>query len=192
MVEKRYLLAGLGNPGIQYEGTRHNVGFAFLDYFAEKHDLKFTASKWQAQICKMLVEHVQLFLLKPETFMNASGSAVARFVNYHKIAPGGIVVIHDDIDLPLGRVKIVARGSAAGHKGVQSIITMLGTNEFSRIKVGIGRPQTPIAVEQFVLSKMSHDEQVLIEDRFPLIEKSLQTLIKKGVLQAMNLMNRKK
>ena len=114
-----YLIAGLGNPGQQYAGTRHNIGFMMLDHFAEKNNLTFTDSKWKALVSKAVIWDESVVLLKPQTFMNLSGMAVAQAVNFYKLQPANIIVIHDDLDMEFGRLKIVSGGGDGGPGGVE-------------------------------------------------------------------------
>lgn len=188
------LVVGLGNPGTQYSATRHNVGFIFLDYLAEKNNLVFSASKWKSELTRDFRWQVQLLLAKPETFMNLSGAAVLLLLDYYKLSPEKIIVVHDDIDLPLGRIRIVARGGSGGHKGIRSIIESLGTDSFTRIKIGIDRPavQTDhetMPMEKYVLTKFSAEERAIINKQLPLVEDGLRLLLTKGALAAMNMIN---
>lgn len=185
-----YLIVGLGNPGSDYARTRHNVGFLFVDYLAERHGLSFAASKWQAQVASAKLWGSSLVLVKPETFMNRSGMAVARIAAYYKVAPEHIVVIHDDLDMPAGRVKILADRGAGGHNGIRSLISQLGAKDFPRIKVGIGRPpQNGMPVEKYVLANFSSEEADRVQAVFPRIEEGLQLMVEKNIAAAMNLIN---
>jgi len=186
-----FLLAGLGNPGSKYTGTRHNIGFMMLDYLASKYNLTFVDSKYQARQVKTVLWHASMILLKPETYMNLSGTAVAAMANFFKIENTNIFVVHDDLDLELGRIRISAGGGDGGHKGIRSIISSLGTKEFTRLRIGIGRPALPIPPERYVLSKFDAEELALIEQQLPLAEEGLQLLVKEGVTAAMNGINPK-
>ena len=186
-----FLLAGLGNPGSKYAGTRHNIGFVMLDYLASKYNVTFVDSKYQASQVKTVLWHASLILLKPETYMNLSGTAVAAMANFFKIENTNIFVVHDDLDLELGRIRISAGGGDGGHKGIRSIISSLGTKEFTRLRIGIGRPALPIPPERYVLSKFDAEELALIEQQLPLAEEGLQLLVKEGVTAAMNGINPK-
>jgi PTH1 family peptidyl-tRNA hydrolase len=186
-----FLLAGLGNPGSKYTGTRHNVGFMVLDYLAARHNLTFVDSKWQALQARTTLWQESVILFKPETFMNRSGTAVSSLVNYYKIKPGNVIIIHDDLDLELGRIRITSGGGDGGHKGIRSIINSLGTREFPRLKFGIGRPTAPIPPEKYVLSKFDATELELIKLQLPLVEEGLQLLVGEGVTAAMNAVNPK-
>jgi len=194
MERELYIVVGLGNPGRQYAATRHNTGFIFLDYLAAKNNLTFSASRWKAELANDTRWQVKLILAKPETFMNLSGPAVARLADYYKLSPENIVVIHDDIDLPLGKIKAVAKGGSGGHKGISSIIESLGTDKFPRIKIGIDRPQEKpgeetIAVDSYVLAKFSNEERALIDEKLPLLEAGLRLLVTEGTAAAMNMIN---
>jgi len=187
-----YLIAGLGNPGQQYAGTRHNIGFMMLDHFAEKNDLTFTDSKWKALVSKAVVWDESVVLLKPQTFMNLSGMAVAQAVNFYKLQPANIIVIHDDLDMEFGRLKIVSGGGDGGHKGIRSIIEHLGTKNFPRIKIGIGRPPTPVPPDKYVLSKFNSEEKKMIEQKMSLVFEGLRVSLQQGISAAMTFINQKR
>ena len=183
------LVAGLGNPGEQYHLTRHNIGFLCLDYLAEKLRVDWSATKWQAEAAKAMVSGNQLLLLKPLTFMNLSGKAVAGASVFYKIPPAGIIVIHDDIDLPLGRIKIVVNRGTGGHNGIRSIVSLLGSNDFIRIRAGIGRPLEPIPIERYVLTKITDPEMVCIKEMMEMVFESVRLIATQGVDIAMNKIN---
>ena len=187
-----YLIAGLGNPGQQYAGTRHNIGFMMLDHFAEKNNLTFTDSKWKALVSKAVIWDESVVLLKPQTFMNLSGMAVAQAVNFYKLQPANIIVIHDDLDMEFGRLKIVSGGGDGGHKGIRSIIEHLGTKNFPRIKIGIGRPPTPVPPDKYVLSTFNSEEKKMIEQEMSLVFEGLRVSLQRGISAAMTFINRKR
>jgi len=186
-----FLLVGLGNPGSQYDGSRHNIGFMVLDYLAAQNDLAFVDSKWQALQVRTVLWQESAILLKPQTFMNLSGTAVSALANYFKIEADRVIVVHDDLDLGLGRIRIAAGGGDGGHKGIRSIISSLGTRDFPRMRVGIGRPSLPIPPDKYVLSKFDQDELELINHQIPSIEEGLQLLVQDGIAAAMNAVNSK-
>jgi len=184
-----HLIVGLGNPGLQYVDTRHNVGFMLLDYLAQASKVSFAESKWKALIAKTLMWKKSFILLKPQTFMNASGLAIAPVAHYYKLSTDNIIVIHDDLDMPLGRIKIVSGGGAGGHKGVSSSIEHLGTKSFPRIKIGIGRPSTPIPPEKYVLAKFGPEENEVINQRLEVVVEGIRILAQQGLSAAMNVVN---
>jgi len=166
------LIVGLGNPEKKYDRTRHNAGFMFVDFLREKFHEEFNFDDWQ--LCKKLQSATsygkfhgeKIILLKPQTFMNLSGEAVSAAVKYYKIKPEEMVIVHDDIDLPLGAIRIRSEGSSGGHKGLESIISQTGT-KFARIKIGIGAPltssgQVKIPSEKYVLAKFTKKEEKIL------------------------------
>ncbi len=184
-----FLVVGLGNPGPEYAASRHNAGFLFLDAFAERHGLSFVGSKWQAQVATARLWGESLVLVKPETFMNRSGIAVARIAAYYKVSPEQLVVIHDDLDLEVGRLKLLTGRGAGGHNGIRSLAAELGSKDFPRFKVGIGRPQNSMPVEKYVLANFSVEERQAVDAVFPRIEEGLRLIVEKGVVIAMNRVN---
>ena len=194
MGESGYLIVGLGNPGPKYELTRHNAGFLALDYFADQHGLSFSCEKWQGVYCRDRLACVRILLVKPQTFMNKSGECVVRFADYYRIDITKILVIHDDLDLPAGRVKVVARGGAGGHNGIRSIINHLGTADFARLKIGIGRPERNengqgIPVERYVLSGFSDSELSLFDERLSLVDEAVELFTRHDIETCMNRIN---
>ena len=187
-----YLIVGLGNPGLEYAGTRHNVGFMLLDYLARKNNVSFTESKWKALIAKTIIWNESVILLKPETFMNASGTSVAAVAHYYKLSVDNIIVIHDDLDMPFGRTKIVSGGGDGGHKGVRSIIEHLGDRNFPRVKIGIGRPSSPIPPEKYVLARFGPEEHEMINQEMSVVVEGIKILLEQGIPAAMNVVNQKK
>ncbi|OQX19995.1 MAG: aminoacyl-tRNA hydrolase [Desulfobulbaceae bacterium A2] len=189
-----FLVVGLGNPGKEYASTRHNAGFLSLDYCAAQLDCACTQEKWQGVYGRCQLDGQALLLLKPQTFMNRSGLCVARFVEYFSVEPTRILVLHDDLDMPCGRIKIVARGGAGGHNGIRSLMDHLGDDEFARIKIGIGRPgsgdSSPrMPVERYVLQAFSPAEWTEIRDRFELVWEGVRLFVRQGVAMAMNRVN---
>jgi len=167
-MNKTILIVGLGNPGREYEKTRHNIGFWIINNLQICKFANFgpwqVKHKLKAEVSVGMIDAKKIILAKPQTFMNRSGEAVARTAKFYKIKPENIWVIHDDLDLPLGKIKIQKDRSAAGHKGVQSIIECLGTQNFVRCRLGIGRPTGKKTVEQYVLEPFSKAEQKTLAD----------------------------
>lgn len=189
-----FLVVGLGNPGSEYAATRHNVGFMVVDELARRFGVSVDREKWQAHSAQVVLLGRQICFLKPITFMNLSGKAVVRYVDFYKMRPDQIVVVHDDLDMAPGRVKLVAGGGTGGHNGIRSLVQCLGTKDFLRLKMGIGRPGRlslcpGMPVEKYVLSPFAPDEKMLLEQRMDLIEKGLEYLVCDGVAKAMNLLN---
>jgi PTH1 family peptidyl-tRNA hydrolase len=159
------LIVGLGNPGSEYAHTRHNIGFEVIDRLAEHYRIKLERSKFNALIGKGRIGAETVLLMKPLTYMNASGEAVGPLVHFYKLAPDDLLVIHDDIDLPVGKIRLRAKGTSGGHNGMKSVIRSLGTETFARIKIGVGRPQhTQRAVISHVLHGFSPAERELIDN----------------------------
>ncbi len=188
------LIAGLGNPGSKYELTRHNAGFLALDYFADQHGLTMSCEKWQGVFCRERLAGISVLLLKPQTFMNKSGECLARFADYYRIEPANILVVHDDIDLPAGRIKAVASGGAGGHNGIRSIISHLGTSDFARLKIGIGRPErneqgSGIPVERYVLSRFNDHDWEVFNEQLPLVDEAVELFIREDIDTCMNRIN---
>jgi PTH1 family peptidyl-tRNA hydrolase len=155
-----YLFVGLGNKGNEYKNTRHNIGFDFVDAFAEKYSSSWSKSKYNSDICDIRLDGVKITLMKPMTYMNESGVAVLGYKTAYKINNSQIYVFHDELDIDFGRIKYKIGGGSAGHKGIKSIDRSIG-NDFHRIRYGIGRSQNPnIEVSDYVLSKFSSEEIV--------------------------------
>ncbi len=188
------LIAGLGNPGPQYELTRHNAGFLAVDYFADQQGWSLTAEKWQGLHGGGLLAGQRVLLLKPQTFMNRSGECVGRFAAFHRLSLERILIIHDDLDLPPGKIKVAAKGGAGGHNGIRSLIQHLGGQDFVRLKIGIGRPPRNeqgqgMPVERYVLSAFSEEELRLFNSRLPLVQEAVELFISHGAAQCMNQIN---
>ncbi|MBM9536373.1 aminoacyl-tRNA hydrolase [Desulfobulbus alkaliphilus] len=189
-----FLIAGLGNPGSQYQRTRHNVGFLFIDYLADGHGWRVDSEKMQGLFCRGGIHGAQVLLVKPQTYMNRSGVCVRAFVDYFKIPLEHVLIMHDDIDLQPGRIKMVRQGGAGGHNGIRSIIGHLGTDVFARMKIGVGRPSIDHAgqgqpVDRYVLANMSAEEVHLFHQRASLMEEAVALFITRGIDVSMNLIN---
>lgn len=184
------LIAGLGNPDDKYKFTRHNAGFMALDYLAYKYDFAFKfESKFNAQVAKINHEGESVLMVKPMTYMNLSGNAIQPLMNFYKIEPKDILVVYDDIDMPLGGMRFRAKGSAGGHNGIKSIINVLGgNNTFDRLKIGIG-PQPPIPAEAFVLQNFSQEQLGEIKEVLKKSEEAINCWLKDGLQRAQNLFN---
>lgn len=184
------LIAGLGNPGKKYEKTRHNLGFRVVDLLAERWKLDHYDARFDGEIGKGAPRGKHVLLLKPQTFMNLSGTSVAACARFHKIPPEHVWAIHDDLDLPLGHLRIRLEGSAGGHNGVKSIIERLGTPKFVRFRVGVGRPSTPIPIEDYVVQPFGPDERETAQAMVARTADAVETALQDGLTRAMNLFNK--
>ena len=193
MAARAKLVVGLGNPGREYSGTRHNVGFAVLGELARKHGINFDKRCCHSRAGEGRIGEQQVVLAKPQTYMNLSGDAVAALVRKYKVKPADILVIQDDLDLPLGKIRIRANGSAGGHNGLKSIIASVGTMEFPRVKIGIGRPDNAGIgrrdVIDHVLSDFDAVDRKIAEDAVSQAADAIDTMIEQGLETAMNKYN---
>lgn len=187
-----YIIVGLGNPGRQYAHTRHNVGFDTLDELIDKYGIDAEGKKFKALYGKGIIEGQRVVLAKPLTFMNLSGESVGQLVDFYKIDPTSeLIVIYDDISLKPGQIRIRTKGSAGGHNGIKNIIAHLGTQEFMRIKVGVGEKPREYDLADYVLSRFSKEEGELVEDAMKRGAEAAVKIMTEGVEAAMNLYNRK-
>ena len=188
------LVIGLGNPGMAYSNSRHNVGFMCLRYFAKQHKISFDKRQGRARVGLGEVAGQSIVLARPQTFMNASGEAVNYLVNRYQIDLDDLVVIHDDLDLPLGKIRIRQGGRSAGHKGIESIIHSLGSTGFIRVRIGIGRPEETtkkeVQVIDFVLNGFTKTETKVISPVIFCVGEALLSLLIDGLEAAMNKFNR--
>jgi len=185
------LVAGLGNPGDKYENTRHNVGFMAADELAADFRLSFQNSRWDAQIARGEIEGIKVILAKPMSFMNLSGMPLYRIADFYKIKSGDVIVIHDDIDLAFGTIKIKEKGGHGGHKGVKSIMESFGGGEFIRLRIGVGRSATGLSVANYVLDNFSTDERAVIQKVIMRAKDAAVTVLCKGAKSGMNEFNNK-
>lgn len=180
------IIVGLGNPGKEYKATRHNVGFMVIDELARRWGIGSWRTKFQADISEARVDNQKILLVKPQTYMNLSGQAVAPLAAWHKTAPQDVVVIYDDLDLAAGKIRLRTNGSSGGHRGMQSIIEQMGTAVFGRIRVGIGRPPAGWTVNQYVLSAIAGDDQTAIAAAVVRSGDAVACIINDGMTKAMN------
>jgi PTH1 family peptidyl-tRNA hydrolase len=185
------LIVGLGNPGNSYQDTRHNIGFMVMDVLATRLGTAFQVEKrWESHVAKFTGG----FLVKPQTYMNLSGRAVGSVGRFYKITPQETLVVFDDVDLPLGRLRLRASGSAAGHNGLKSLISTLGTDQFPRVKVGIGADNGRPAGDRLVghvLGKFSEEEKAAVAQAVDRAADAVMGTLKSGLGAAMNFFNRK-
>ena len=187
-----WLVVFLGNPGLKYEGTRHNAGFMVADALARKKNLSITRSRFHALTAVCPFGDTAALLMKPQTYMNLSGEAVSQAARFYKIPPDRILVISDEVSLPVGSLRIRPKGSAGGHNGLKNIIEQLGSEDFPRIRLGVGSPPHPdYAMMDWVLSVFRDQGAVDIRNTADLAADAVECCITQGVEKAMNLYNRR-
>ena len=187
-----FIIAGLGNPGRDYQNTRHNAGFGIIDVIAEENGIGMLEKKHKAVIGKGYMDGQKVILAKPQTFMNLSGESIRELVDYYKIdEKTELVVIYDDISLDVGQLRIRKKGSAGGHNGIKNIIAHLGHDTFLRIKVGVGEKPKGWDLADYVLGHFTQDEQKIMEESGKKAAEAVRLLIKDEVDAAMNLYNKK-
>lgn len=183
------LIAGLGNPGKEYENTRHNVGFLTINKIAEDVGVKITKKGFQSLYNLGQFEESKILLLKPQTYMNNCGNALREAREFYKIDTDKIIVIHDEMDLPLGRIKLKKDGGSAGHNGIKSIIANIGSDNFARVRVGVGKPYDKNNVIKHVLSGFSKEERQQLPEVIESARDSVFAIIINGIEKAMNEFN---
>ena len=188
-----WLVVFLGNPGLKYEGTRHNAGFMTADALARKKNLSIDRSRFRALTATCRLGDAQVLLMKPQTYMNLSGEAVGQAARFYRIPPDHILVVSDDITLPIGAVRIRTKGSAGGHNGLKNIISVLGTDEFPRIRLGVGEPpHKDYDTVDWVLSVFRNQDAVEMHDAAEKAADAVECFIAHGPEKAMNLYSQKK
>ena len=185
------LIVGLGNPGRIYVNNRHNAGFKCLDFLARRHGIRLSKRRARVKIGTGEIAGLNVVLAKPQTFVNLSGEAVAQLVKRFAVPPSDLIVVYDDLDLPLGKIRIRGRGGAGGHKGMASIIALLGGREFPRIRVGIspGQDIRGLKTPDYVLSDFAPEEKTIIKELYVKVADAIYCLLSEGVEAAMNRFN---
>jgi PTH1 family peptidyl-tRNA hydrolase len=186
-----HLVVGLGNPGKTYQLTRHNVGFMVVDQLAEIHHIRVTRARFHGLWGRGVIAQHQVVLIKPQTFMNRSGQAVAALMDYFKLSAQELLVIHDDLDVDFGRTKLVRGGGSGGHRGVQSIHEALVETRYVRLKVGIGRPRYNESTEQYVLRPWYEDQRNQVADIVEAAVAAVTAILSEGLDKAMAVVNAK-
>ncbi len=187
--ETAKMIVGLGNPGPHYARNRHNVGFQCVDLLAKTHGLTFDRRHHNASLALGRIGLQRVILVKPMTFMNVVGPAVAAVARFYQVAPANMLVIYDDLDLPLGKIRLRPEGSSGGHNGVKSLIQHLGTQAFPRLRIGIGRPGGPMDPADYVLQDFSPEqEEVMVQARDRAV-KAIERWLEAGIVEAMNEFN---
>lgn len=185
------LIIGLGNPGKEYTKTRHNIGFEAIDALADHDNINVGKSKFKALYGEGNLGNEKIVLVKPQTYMNLSGESVKAFATWYKVDPKDILIIYDDVSLPPGKLRIRMKGSAGGHNGIKSIIQHLGTDEFERIKVGIGEKPQGWNLADYVLSRFTNAEIKTIEETMDDVVSATHLIVEKGIQDSMNKYNPK-
>ncbi len=185
-----YIIVGLGNPGRQYENTRHNAGFIAMDYICDKLGVKINKIKFKSTVAEANISGKRCLLMKPSTFMNLSGQAVTEAMNFYKIPPQHTVILSDDISLDAGVIRIRRKGSDGGQNGLKNIIYLSGSDEFPRVKIGIGKkPHPDYDLKDWVLSRFTDKDKKLIGERLPDILGAVELIVADDIDKAMNLYN---
>ncbi len=187
-----YIIVGLGNPGKQYEHTRHNVGFEVIDILADQIGICIEEKKHKALCGRGILEGQKVVLVKPQTFMNLSGESVRAIFDFYKVESKDIIIVYDDVSLEPGQLRIRGKGSAGGHNGIKNIIAHLGTQEFPRVKVGVGEKPKGMDLADYVLSRFSKEEQDTMEEAFHEAANAVAMMVKQDIDSAMNHFNMKK
>ena len=182
-----FLIVGLGNPGKEYDGTRHNIGFAAVDYIADKYNIELNRIKFKGVFGEGFINGKKVILLKPTTYMNLSGESIREVINFYKISNEEVIVIYDDISLEVGRLRIREKGSHGGHNGIKSIIANLGTDVFPRVKIGVGAPKGNFV--SHVLGKFSEDEIEILRETIKASSDAVSIMLKSDTKEAMNKFN---
>ena len=184
-----YLIVGLGNPEEEYKGTRHNMGFDTINQICEKYNIKVAKSKFNGLYEKCNIEGKEVILLKPQTYMNLSGTCIREFANFYKIASNDILVIYDDMDIEVGTIKIRKKGNSGSHNGMKSIVENIGTIEFPRIRIGIGKPMENEDKIKYVIGKLSNKTKEELKEGTIKATEAVTEILKNGIDTAMNKFN---
>ena len=187
-----YIIVGLGNPEKDYANTRHNMGFQVINKIAEQYEIEVTKSKFKGLYGTGTIEGEKVILLKPQTFMNLSGESVVEVMNFYKISEEELIVIYDDIDINPGSIRIRKNGSAGTHNGMKSIISCIGTENFCRVRVGIGKPKEHVDMITHVIGHISDDELKSLNEGVEIAVDAISEIVKNNIDSAMNKFNKKK
>ena len=185
------LIVGLGNPENEenFANTRHNMGFNVINLLAKKYDIEILRTKFNGLYGSGIIENEKVILLKPQTYMNLSGESIIEFMKFYKISEKDLIVIYDDIDIESGKIRIKRNGSASTHNGMKSIVYCLKTENFERIRVGIGKPQDGTDLIAHVIGQISEEDKKLLAEGTKQAEQAVETILKDGIEKAMNLYN---
>ena len=184
-----FLVVGLGNPGARYDRTRHNVGFEVAERVAQRHEVSLSAKRFRAKLGSGRVAGESVVIALPQTFMNCSGESIGPMAGWYKLAPEQVVVIHDDLDLPFGRVKVKSGGGHGGHNGLRDLAAKLPSRDFVRVRVGIGRPVGAMDPAAWVLARWTTEQSAELPDLVERAADAIETVLQHGVKEAMNRLN---
>lgn len=184
-----FLIVGLGNPGVEYAATRHNIGFDMITYLSDKYNIPVNSREGKALVGKGILAGEKVMLAQPQTYMNLSGESVRALMDYYKIDIEDLMVIYDDISLDVGQIRMRGKGSAGGHNGIKNIIQHTGTQEFARIKIGVGQKPEGGDLVKHVLGRFSKEEDGMFRDVFALAEEGLLVWLQEDMKSAMNKVN---
>lgn len=186
-----FIIVGLGNPGEEYKLTRHNVGFCVIDALKKEYGIVIEKMKFKSIVSEITVDNKKIIFAKPQTYMNSSGESVLEICRWYKINLNKLIVIYDDIDIELGKLRIRPSGSAGSHNGLKSVISLLNTEEFPRVRVGIGKPPKNWDLVNYVLGRFTECEQDILEKAIQNAKQSIKCILENGLDTAMNMFNRK-
>lgn len=183
------LIAGLGNPGAEYENTRHNIGFDVIDRISGKHNIAVKSMEKHGLVGKGMIGSEKVILVKPQTFMNLSGVCVAGLADYYSLDISDVLIIYDDVSLDIGKIRIRPNGSAGGHNGIKNLINELGTQDFQRIRVGVGKKPMHYDLADWVLGHFKKDEREIMYKSVGLAAEAVESILDRGIGFAMNMYN---
>lgn len=189
-LEDLFIVVGLGNPGSKYDNTRHNVGFETVDFLSRRHGINITKLKHKALIGDGTISGQKVLLVKPQTFMNLSGESVREILEWYKVPVENIIIIYDDIDIPVGKLRLRPKGSAGTHNGMRSVIYQIQSDEFPRVRIGVDRPPEGWDLANYVLSKFAGDDKKKAEEAIVNAADAIEAIVKSGIDQAMNKFNK--
>ena len=184
-----YLIVGLGNPENEYAHTRHNMGFDTINQIAKNNNIEITKNKFKGILENTIIQNQKVILLKPQTYMNLSGESVKEVAEFYNLKPEEIIVIYDDIDIEKGHIKIRKKGGAGSHNGMKSVVEELQSTDFARIRVGIGQPEFKSDMINYVIGKVSQEEQEILQQGVEKAAKAVEEILKNGIDIAMNKFN---
>jgi PTH1 family peptidyl-tRNA hydrolase len=187
----KFIVAGLGNPGKKYDRTRHNAGFLAIDELGRRLGIGLTQERHQSLVGRGMIESHEIVLAKPQTFMNLSGTAVSSLLRDGYLTPESVIVVHDELDLPVGKVRVKKGGGHGGHNGLRSLIEQLGTGEFNRVRIGIGRPEPGMDTADYVLAPFRADERAVVAEAVQKAAAAVMLIVSDGMTSAMNQFNQK-